>query len=256
MLTWEQIKFFYAGQNIQAKNILVEYLQAEILDSLFKQEDSRYLSFMGGTALRTVYGGNRFSEDLDFDNFGMSFAKFSALVGAMARDMELKGFILETRAVKKEAFHCYIKFPAVLQKAGISPLGEEKILIRIDTVRKKKFFTPENFRLTAFDLYRNLRVNPLPIILAQKILAGIERKREKGRDFYDINLFWSRVEPDFGYLEKYSGLNRKEIIEKLYRRSLGLNFKKLAKDVEPFLIKPDQIERVEGFKEFLQVKIQ
>ena len=256
MLTWEQIKSFYVNQNIQAKNILVEYLQAEILDSLFKQEDSRYLSFIGGTALRIVYGGNRFLEDLDFDNFGMSFTKVTALVGSMAKDMELKGFVLEIRAVKKEAFHCYIKFPAVLQKAGISPLGEEKILIRIDTAQKKNFFVSENFKLTAFDLYRNLRVNPLPIILAQKILAGIERKREKGRDFYDINLFWSRVEPDFNYLRKLSGLNKEQIVKRLNQRCMGLNFKKLSKDVEPFLTKPEQIERVKGFKEFLQGKIQ
>ncbi len=255
MLTLKQIKAHYEENNIQPKNTLVEYLQSEMLDSLFKQEESRLLSFMGGTALRIVYQGNRFSEDLDFDNFGLSFARFGRLVKKMIRDMELKGFVLESRSVEKGAFHCYVKFPSILQKTGISPIEEEKILIRIDTVKKQKLFPPLNFRLSRFDLYRNLRVNPLPIILAQKILAGMDRKREKGRDFYDINLFWNRSNPDFAYLEKVSGLKKEELLKNFYRKCQGLNFKRLAKDVEPFLIIPDQKERVSDFLNFLKQKM-
>ena len=55
--------------------MLVEYLQYELLDSLFKDAAAAELSFIGGTAIRILHDSPRFSEDLDFDNFGLSFAR-------------------------------------------------------------------------------------------------------------------------------------------------------------------------------------
>ncbi len=43
-----------------------EYLQLILLDSIYAQTGSEQLIFQGGTALRWVYSGPRFSEDLDF----------------------------------------------------------------------------------------------------------------------------------------------------------------------------------------------
>jgi len=82
MLTLSQVSQIYNSDIAEKypKNILVEYLQCEILDSIFKEKESGQLSFMGGTAIRIVYNGNRFSEDLDFDNFGLSFSVFKKLL--------------------------------------------------------------------------------------------------------------------------------------------------------------------------------
>ncbi len=43
-----------------------EALQLILLDNLYAQSGSEHIIFQGGTALRWVYGGMRFSEDLDF----------------------------------------------------------------------------------------------------------------------------------------------------------------------------------------------
>jgi len=43
-----------------------EALQLILLDNLYAQSGSQHIIFQGGTALRWVYGGMRFSEDLDF----------------------------------------------------------------------------------------------------------------------------------------------------------------------------------------------
>lgn len=43
-----------------------ELLRLILLDSLYAQSGSEHMIFQGGTALRWVYGGMRFSEDLDF----------------------------------------------------------------------------------------------------------------------------------------------------------------------------------------------
>jgi predicted nucleotidyltransferase component of viral defense system len=48
----------------QVKNS--EALQLILLDNLYAQSGSEKIIFQGGTALRWVYGGMRFSEDLDF----------------------------------------------------------------------------------------------------------------------------------------------------------------------------------------------
>ena len=43
-----------------------EALQLILLDNLYAQSGTEHIIFQGGTALRWVYGGMRFSEDLDF----------------------------------------------------------------------------------------------------------------------------------------------------------------------------------------------
>ena len=43
-----------------------EVLQLLLLDALYGHSGSQHIIFQGGTALRWVYGGPRFSEDLDF----------------------------------------------------------------------------------------------------------------------------------------------------------------------------------------------
>jgi Nucleotidyl transferase AbiEii toxin, Type IV TA system len=43
-----------------------ELLQVLMLDTLYSLSGSYQAVFQGGTALRWIYGGSRFSEDLDF----------------------------------------------------------------------------------------------------------------------------------------------------------------------------------------------
>jgi predicted nucleotidyltransferase component of viral defense system len=260
MLTYEELKSTYKTQggttpNVSAKNILVEYLQHEILDSLYKQKGSELLSFMGGTAIRICYKGNRFSEDLDFDNFGLSYEAFQDMLALVVKDMEHKGFLVEFRFSEQGAFHCFVKFPKILSENGVSGHTEEKILIRIDTVRKEKIFNPDVYTINAFDLYRDILVNPAPIILSQKLITIIERKREKGRDFYDTSFLYGRAEPDFAYIQNITGQSREEFTEKLFARCRALDFDILARDIEPFLTHPKDAERVRMFERFITQKL-
>jgi predicted nucleotidyltransferase component of viral defense system len=253
VLTIEQLRKYYPPDKIiQPKNILVEYLQCELLDSIYKQKESDKLSFMGGTSIRIVHDGNRFSEDLDFDNFGLAFSDFEELFKEVIHDMKQKGFVIEFRFVEKGAYHCYIKFPHILQDNKISDAPREKIFVRIDTVLKEKFFKSEFFNLNKFDLYRNIIVNPIDIILSQKLITILQRKREKGRDFYDVSYLFSKTKPNFEYIESCLKISKEEFGNKLTRRCYELNFEYLARDVEPFLIEPKQLERVLDFKNFIQ----
>jgi predicted nucleotidyltransferase component of viral defense system len=256
MLTLLDLKKYYPENIYQnnLKGVLVEYVQCELLDSIFKFEQSSKLSFMGGTAIRIVYGSSRFSEDLDFDNFGLSFKEFEDLLNLVMKDMQLKGFEIEFRFVEKGAFHCYVKFPKILSQSGLSLHENEKILVRIDTVEKERLFNPAPFFINKFDVYRKILVNPVDIVLSQKLIAATNRKTAKGRDFYDISYLYGFTAPNLEYIEKYLGEERNIFIDNFLKECTKLNFISLAKDVEPFLIDNSATERVVNFKDFINSK--
>jgi len=176
MLTVEQISvnFPLPLRQRNPRGILVEYLQYELLDSLFKNAAAAKLSFIGGTAIRILHDSPRFSEDLDFDNFGLSFSQFEELLQTACRDMEYKGFLIEYRVVEKGAWHCYIRFPKILQEAGLSLDGERKILIRIDSEAKEKLYDPKKFFLNKFSVYRQILAALRATGATQVVLAGME----------------------------------------------------------------------------------
>jgi predicted nucleotidyltransferase component of viral defense system len=255
MLTIEQIKNSFTAEEFwrSPRAALVEYVQYELLDSLFKQKHSEKLSFIGGTAVRIVYGSQRFSEDLDFDNLGLDFESFEAMLGQVAADMRLKDFTVEIRMVEKLAYHCYVKFPDILFQNKLSPLSNEKLLIRVDAMQKDKFAEPRLVALDKFGVYRKIKANPPEVILAQKIVAFFERK--KGRDLFDIAYLLSLIgKPDFAYLEHLE-ISKTDLLGKMLDRIKEFDLGKMANDVKPFLIKPDQIARVETFPEYIRGKL-
>jgi predicted nucleotidyltransferase component of viral defense system len=257
MLSFDQIKKIYP-ENILIRNpkaVLVEYVQHEILDSIYKQSGSENLSFMGGTAIRVIYNGKRFSEDLDFDNFGLSFLQFKQLLEKVVVDMSAKGFDLEFKFIEKGAYHCYIKFPKLLQESNLAVHKEEKLLVRIDTVRKKKQIKPEIIILDKFDVYRKILVNPVDIILSQKFAAILGRKREKGRDFYDVSFLLAKTNPNYEYLEKVHKIKKTDLKKIILKKIESLNFKQLTEDVLPFLQEPSDKERILTFKEYIINKL-
>ena len=254
MLDLNRIKEYFdqpaAGRS--QKGMLVEYLQYELLDSLFKQAGAEKLSFIGGTAIRIIHGSQRFSENLDFDNFGLSFAAFQALLGKALSEMRLKGFELETKFLRKgDNYHLYVKFPRLLFSLGLSGHGEEKIFVAVDAQKKKKIVKTEIGLLNKFGVFRNVVVNPPEVLMAQKLLAILYRPRAKGRDFYDVSFLSGKAKPDFAYIKKTTGLNKEQFSEKMIERCEKMNLNNLAKDVEPFLFDPGQKERVVLFRESL-----
>lgn len=251
MLTIDQIASYFPDAVFRKnpQGALVEYLQYELLDSVFKLPGAEHLSFIGGTAVRILHQSVRFSEDLDFDNFGLSFDDFERLVVEACRDLEYKGFIVEYRVVARWAFHCYIRFPEILYKTGLSPDKGKKILIRIDAEAKARDYTPKNILLNRFAIFRRILAAPPPVLLAQKMMAVLYRKRERGRDLFDVSFLMGLTRPDFSYIEKCLGVGKAEFLESFNARLDALDLKYLADDVEPFLFSPDQKERVLRFRD-------
>src|SRR3989338_2186670 len=110
MMALSQIETFYPTQlRPFKKNLLREYLQYKILEIIFASPHGLKLSFLGGTALRIIYEQPRFSDDLDFDNFGLAEAEFADLGRAVGQGLEREGLTVEIKQTMKGAYRCNIK---------------------------------------------------------------------------------------------------------------------------------------------------
>ncbi len=179
-----------------------EALQLILLDNLYAQSGSERIIFQGGTALRWVYGGMRFSEDLDFVThlqagdlekilskiFQNTKNACTAQFGPGRAEFKIKG-------VRKQGTKMFFIY---------RPEGQrERIAVKLEFETLKSGHSPE------FDKYI-LRDRPLVAgmvtggelvipysssivlaetpeeILSDKIRAIYEREFLKGRDMYDI----------------------------------------------------------------------
>jgi len=207
--------------------------------------------------LRIVHENKRFSEDLDFDNFKLSESDFILLAKEIQLGLQMDGLHVEIRNVLNRVFRCYIKLPQVLFDNAMSDLKHEKILIQVDTEPHDFTYLPDKVILNKFDVFTQIAVTPPDILLAQKIYALLNRKRAKGRDFYDVVFLLQKTKPNYDYLKQKIGIvDAQSLKEKVLDHVKGLNLKVLAKDVESFLFQPSDSKKIILFSDYIkQVKL-
>ncbi len=183
------------GMHVQER----DYIQHLILWLLYTR--SQALIFKGGTALRLVYGGNRYSEDLDFNGADDTSA-LETLWQAVVEGLEDFGIVAEIRNIwDSDAGYSFdISFQGPLHDGRNRSKGK----VRIDI----------NQRLEEVKTYRDLVTSPYddvrPFVvtalakdemLAEKLRAMLIRG--KPRDLYDIWLLLRQgVEPDSRLIER------------------------------------------------------
>lgn len=234
--------------------ILREYLQHKLLQIIFDSEYAGSLCFRGGTCLRIVHGNTRFSEDLDFDNYRLTEATFAAISEMIRKQLEYEGYDVEMKAVYKGAYHCYVRFPGLLFKEGLSGYKEEKILIQLDTEPQHFEFAPQQYILNRFDVFAQINVTPPAILLAQKFYAILNRERNKGRDFFDVVFLLSLIDkPDYNYLFQKKQINTAEALkEQILARCAQIDMQEMARDVQPFLFNAGDAKKVTLFAEYIK----
>jgi len=253
MLSLQEIEKYYPEKFKEFKrNLLREYLQYKILQIIFNSKYASKLSFLGGTALRIVHNNSRFSEDLDFDNFGLSEKEFGEISLLVKKQLELEGYDVEVRNVCKGEYRCYVKIPKLLFDSGLSGYEQEKILIQLDTASHGFQYEPDKIILNKFDVFTEINVTPLEIILAQKIFAIFNRKALKGRDFFDTVFLFSKTQPNYAYLGlKLDIKDGQQLRNKLLTLD-KINYKEMASDVEPFLFSADDAKKITLFMDYIK----
>ncbi|MCF6357891.1 MAG: nucleotidyl transferase AbiEii/AbiGii toxin family protein [Draconibacterium sp.] len=259
MLSLKEIKPYYPELLHDYERFIIrEYLQYKILEIIFESPFENKLSFLGGTCLRIVHNSNRFSEDLDFDNFGLTTNDFNGISDIVKAELEKLGYKIEIRNVKKGAYHCYIRFPEILFLEGLSNHKEEEILIRLDSEAHFFDYKPEQPFLNKFDVFTQINTTPKDILLAQKFYALVKRKRNKGRDFFDIVYLLGQGQiPNYDYLDLKLGINTPNILrERIINKCSELDMNDMAQDVKPFLFNKNDVKKVLLFPQYIkQVKL-
>ena len=235
MLEMEQILSYYPeDMRSFKKNILREYLQYKILEIIYTSAQAKKMIFMGGTAIRILHTNQRFSEDLDFDNKGLSKDGFEDVANLIKQRMELEGYNISIRNNYHNTFRSYIKIYDIMYEFSLTPHTKENIDLRLDVESQEYEYIPEKSFLNKFDVFTQIFIVPVEILLSQKLYAVFNRKRTMGRDFFDVVFLMGKTKPDYGYLNNKMGIkDKQELRSRLLAFCEDLNLKMLAKDVRP-----------------------
>lgn len=181
---------------------LREIVQEIALLGLWRSKFFDKAAFYGGTALRILYGLDRFSEDLDFTLLEpMNDFDLGSFGSSLEKELQAFGFDMhveqKNRAIKGPVQSAFLKAETFSQMLVIE-IGEEilreipkgqvlKIKLEVDTDPPPEFATETKYLLAPIPF--PVRVLVLPDLFAGKMHAVLCRRwktRVKGRDWYDL----------------------------------------------------------------------
>jgi predicted nucleotidyltransferase component of viral defense system len=172
-----------------------EYLQPYILYYIYNSKKYKQLNFYGGTCLRFIYGLNRFSEDLDFDNSEkVDISELSAdLTNFFKSETAYTNISTRVQQGERGVVRIILKFP-ILKALGLAPLERENLHLKVEISQHKQLYVSQT--TPVFKYGKSFVVNhfSLETLMAGKMLACLKRTFKKGsedifikgRDFYDL----------------------------------------------------------------------
>ena len=239
-------------------NALREIFQEIALCGLWRAKFHEKAAFYGGTALRVLYGLNRFSEDMDFslltpdERFDLT-----PYCGFIEDELSAWGFTatVETKTKTAKSAKAQLLLIDAGDEVAATIHGQRrlKIKIEVDTDPPPGFSTETRFLLQPIPF--SVRVYDPPSLFSGKMHALLCRgwkSRVKGRDWYDFVWYVGRrTELDLAHLEvrmRQSGhygetapLDEPAFRSILATRISELNVAAARSDVERFLPDPSAV---------------
>ena len=248
---------------------LREIMQEIALLGLWRSKFFENAAFYGGTAMRVLYGLDRFSEDLDFSLLKpMSQFDISKYLAALQKELEAFGFDVRaeqrSKAVKSAVQSAFLKANTLNQLLVIAtaeeirrevPRGQVlKIKLEIDTDPPAGFSTETKYLLQPIPFA--VRTYALPDLFAGKMHAVLCRRwktRVKGRDWYDLvwyaahhpQLHLSHLEQRMrqsGNWKNEESLTVESFSALMQNAIARLDVAQARREVEPFVTNPDSLE--------------
>ena len=202
----------YPEESLQDREqALREIMQEVALTGLWRAKFFEHAAFYGGTALRILYGLDRFSEDLDFTLL-VPDATFSWKPFAKSVERELAAFGFEVTMQEKKkgkdsaVKSAFLKTNTVQEMLkigvgphtlkGVHPGTTIRIKVEIDTQPTVQYGTESKFLQDPVPA--SIRSVVESDMFAGKMHAAIYRAwkgRVKGRDWYDVAWFIKRKTP-------------------------------------------------------------
>jgi predicted nucleotidyltransferase component of viral defense system len=243
-------------------NALREILQQIALLGLWRGKFFEHAAFYGGTALRLLYGMDRYSEDLDFSLLKPD-ADFSldAYGAALLRELDSFGFEVSfetrTRNPKSAIKSAFLKANTLQQLIIIRATAAETRLMHPGEMLKIKMEVdtdpPGGFeiesRAVLLPIPFAVHVYTLPDLFAGKMHAILCRRwktRVKGRDWYDLvwyighhpKLHLSHLECRLRYSGDWTGpdhLTRSDLFDRLHAAIDNVDADRLRGEAERYV---------------------
>jgi len=241
---------------------LREVMQEIALLGLWRSKFFEKAAFYGGTALRVLYGNDRFSEDLDFSLLekGRSF-DLADYGEALKKELASFGFAVEIESRVKPASaaiqSAFLKADTRTQMITVEfdkgliqqvPRNQViKIKLEIDTDPPPGFTTETRYLLRPVPFA--VRTFSLPDLFAGKMHAVLCREwksRAKGRDWYDLVWFAAHHQElrishleqrmrQTGHWAEPASLSAGDLRDLMARRIDKVDIDQIRREVEPFV---------------------
>ena len=233
---------------LQARNVVREYLQARILGAMQRAGAMVVLAFHGGTALRFLYGSQRYSEDLDF---ALERARerydLHAYLRAIEVELTAEGYVLSFKVNDRKVVHsAFVRFPGLLYELGLSPHRDEVLAVKIEVDTNPPAGAGLETTVVRRYVTLHLQHHDRASLLAGKLHAILQRPYLKGRDLYD--LVWYLSDPDWpppnltllNNALRQTGWTGPPLTEVTWREAVcrqleGVAWDHVVDDVRPFL---------------------
>lgn len=244
---------------------LREILQQTALLGLARHQFFQHAVFYGGTALRILYGLDRYSEDLDFSlltphpNFD-----FAPFLQGMHQELQAMGFELDVDIRKKKqdsailsaflkanTLSMLLSIQGRSKMKGVNPDQKIQIKLEIDT----------DPPLSHLPLENKLVSNPIPFYVATYAIADLFagkmhaalcrnwKNRVKGRDWYDLIWYIQNNTPvhlahlrermkQTKHLQSEEKLGKKELLDRLHAKIDEIDWESAKSDIAVFI--PDK----------------
>lgn len=246
-----------AGNDVARKCLVREYLQARILEAL--QDTGTFVrwAFVGGTALRFLFGIPRFSEDLDFSLVTPGKdTDFRPAVAEAKRVFTREGYSVDiTVNDRKTVLSAWIRFPGLPHEVGISTHAAQVLSIKLELDTNPPAGASIETSVVRRHVTLNLCHYDKASMLAGKLHAVFCRSWTKGRDLYDLAWYladrnWPA--PNLELLNaalKQTGWEGPNLTEANWRaqarhRIEALDWEKARADVRPFLERERDLDLV------------
>jgi len=248
------------------ENALKEIIQHVVLLGLWRSDFYSKSAFYGGSALRILYGMDRFSEDIDFTLLKPGKIKIEKYFGHIENELEAFGFKVEIEKKEKknksQIESAFVKANTAIHLLqieapedilwGIHKQKKIKIKLEIDIDPPGKIEWENKYILEPIPF--NVPVVTTSFMFAGKIHAILYRKwknRVKGRDWYDMVWFVSQKIPvnlehlksrinqseNLNFTHLTSEIVKKEIINTINK----IDIEQMKKDVLPFIKNSDAV---------------
>ena len=243
------------GNPLYLEYMVKEYLQYQMLDIIYNSDHRDQFSFIGGTCIRIIHGIARFSEDLDFDVVNGDRDQFNQLTDLVIRKLRDLGFPAQAddkvKDGKLKAFRRNISFPGFMYNLGLSQHREKRFLIKMEAQAHRFTYAPEKKIIQKFNVFTQINIVPVDILLSMKIAAMLER--QKGRDYYDCIFLMGRTRPNMAYLRQKMGIATPTVLKKRILASLkGLDLNRKKSDFKHLIFNQDEVEKVGLFPSFVK----